>query len=316
MAYGLYTVFGGSGFLGRYVVQRLAAQGHRVRVAVRNPALAGFLKPLGHIGQIQIVQANVRDAQSVARAVAGSTGVINLVGILAEAGAQKFDAVHVEGAGTIARAAAEAGVRSLVHVSALGADDKAPSAYGRTKARGESVVRAAFPNATILRPSVLFGPEDNFLNRFAGLMRMLPVAPVIAGNTRLQPVYVGDVAEAAVAAATNPERFGGRTYELAGPRVMTMREIMAYVREEILCRKELITVPDVAARLLAALPGTGLTADQLLMLQKDNVPAADAAGLESFGITPKPVEAVAPAYLVRFRPKGRFSQPDAPATSG
>lgn len=310
MAYGLYTVFGGSGFLGRYVVQRLTAQGHRVRVAVREPYLAAFLKPLGHIGQIQLVQANVRDPQSVARAVEGSTGVINLVGILAQSGAQKFDAVHVDGAANIARAARDAGVRSLVHVSAIGADAQAKANYARTKGLGESAVREAFPNATILRPSVLFGPEDNFLNRFAGLIRMLPVVPVISGSSKFQPVYVGDVAEAAVLATCDPERFGGQTFELAGPRVMTMREIMAYVRDEMLCKKEMIAVPDALAKLLAALPGAPITSDQLLMLRKDNVPAAGSHGLESFGVAPTPIESVAPSYLVRYRPKGRFSQPD------
>ena len=316
MAYGLYTVFGGTGFLGRYVVQRLAAQGHRVRVAARNPALAGFLKPLGHIGQIQLVQANVRDPQSVARAVAGSTGVVNLVGILAEAGAQKFDAVHLEGAAAIARAARDAGVRSLVHISAIGADEHSKAGYARTKGLGESAVREAFPNATILRPSVMFGPEDAFFNRFAGLIKMLPMVPVISGNTKFQPVYVGDVAEAAVAASCDPERFAGQTFELAGPRVMTMREIMAYVRDEILCKKELIGVPDALAKLLAKLPGAPITSDQLLMLQKDNVPAPGAHGLEAFGVAPTPIEAVAPAYLVRYRPKGRFSQQDIDTVNG
>ncbi len=319
MAYGLYTVFGGSGFLGRYVVQRLAAEGHRVRVAVRNPALAGFLKPLGHIGQIQLVQANVRDPDSVARAVTGATGVINLVGILSEGGAQKFDAVHVEGAACIARAARDAGVRSLVHVSAIGADAQSRAGYARSKGLGESEVRAAFPGATILRPSVLFGPEDEFLNRFAGLIKMLPMVPVICGNTKLQPVYVGDVAEAAAVSVTDADRFGGQTFELAGPRVMTMREIMTYVRDEIMYKKDLVTVPDALAKLLAKLlgllPNAPLTTDQLLMLQKDNVPASGSQGLESFGVTPMPLEAVAPAYLVRYRPKGRFSQPDAPGVS-
>ena len=320
MAYGLYTVFGGSGFLGRYVVQRLAAQGHRVRVAVREPYLAAFLKPLGHIGQIQLVQANVRDPQSVARAVAGSTGVINLVGILAEAGAQKFDAVHVDGAANIARAAREAGVRSLVHISAIGADTQSKAGYARSKGLGESAVREAFPGATILRPSVLFGPEDGFLNRFAGLIKMLPVVPVVCGATKFQPVYVGDVAEAAVAAVCDPERYAGQTFELAGPRVMTMREIMTYVRDEILCKKDLVNVPDalarVQAKLLGILPNAPITTDQLLMLQKDNVPAAGSHGLEAFGITPVSIEAIAPSYLVRYRPKGRFSQPDATATNG
>lgn len=319
MAYGLYTVFGGSGFLGRYVVQRLAAQGHRVRVAVRHPNLGLFLKPLGHIGQIQLVQANVRDEASVARAVEGSTGVINLVGILGESGHQRFDAVHVEGAARIAQAAARAGVQGLVHISALGADPESPSNYARTKGLAESAVLDAFPKATILRPSVVFGPEDGFLNRFANLIKMLPAVPVICGNTKFQPVYVGDVAEAIVAALHDPLNFGGKVFELGGPRVLTMREIMTYVRDEILCKKELVAVPMPLAKMQAAvlglLPNPPLTTDQLLMLQKDSVPAPDAPGFAQFGITPTPMEAIAPRYLVRYRPKGRFSRPDDQAAS-
>lgn len=313
MAYGLYTVFGGSGFLGRHVVQRLAAQGHRVRVAVRRPDLANFLKPLGHIGQIQLVPVNVRDPGSVARAVAGSTAVVNLVGILAESGQQKFDAVHVEGAANVARAAAEAGCRAMVHVSAIGADAQSQAGYARTKALGEARVREAFPNATILRPSVMFGPEDGFLNRFAGLIKMLPIVPVICGKTKFQPVYVADVAEAIVKALGDPEQYGGKTYELGGPAVRTMREVMAYVREEIMCKKDMVAIPDALAKIQASilglLPNAPLTTDQLLMLQRDNVVAPGSEGLEAFGIMPTPMEAIAPSYLVLYRPKGRYSQP-------
>jgi len=313
MAYGLYTVFGGSGFLGRHVVQRLAAQGHRVRVAVRKPYLAAFLKPLGHIGQIQLVYADVRDPQSVAKAVEGSTAVINLVGVLSEAGHQKFDAIHVEGAANVARAAAQAGCLGLAHVSAIGADPESQAGYARTKGLGEARVREAFPKATIVRPSVMFGPEDGFLNRFAGLIKMLPIVPVICGKTRFQPVYVGDVAEAIVASLHDPVRYAGKTFELGGPSVLTMREVMAYVREEIMCKKELVNIPDalakVQASLLGLLPNAPLTTDQFMMLQKDNVTAPGAQGLEAFGITPTPMEAIAPSYLVRYRPKGRFSQP-------
>ncbi|MGK2285468.1 complex I NDUFA9 subunit family protein [Pedomonas sp. V897] len=313
MAYGLYTVFGGSGFLGRHVVQRLAAQGHRVRVAVRRPDLAAFLKPLGHVGQIQIVTVNVRDPESVARAVAGATGVVNLVGILSESGQQKFEKVHVDGAANVARAAAAAGCRSLVHVSAIGADAASEVGYARTKALGEARVREAFPQATILRPSVMFGPEDTFLNRFAGLIKMLPFVPVICGATRFQPVYVGDVAEAAVRSLLDPARYGGRTFELGGPAVRTMREILAYVRQEIMSKKELVTIPDALARIQAAvlglLPRAPLTTDQLRMLQRDNVAAPGSEGLDAFGIEPTPMEAIAPRYLVLYRPKGSFSRP-------
>lgn len=313
MAYGLYTVFGGSGFLGRHVVQRLAAQGHRVRVAVRRPDLANFLKPLGHIGQIQIVPVNVRDPESVKNAVAGSTAVINLVGILSESGPQTFDKVHVEGAANVARAAAEAGVRALVHISAIGAEADSKAGYARSKAQGEARVREAFPQATILRPSIMFGPEDSFLNRFAGLIKMLPFVPVICGDTRFQPVYVGDVAEAVVRAVQDPDRYGGRTFELGGPVVRTMREILAYVRKEIMSDKDLVTIPDALARMQAAilglLPKAPLTTDQLLMLQRDNVPAPGAEGLDAFGITPTPMESIAPRYLVLYRPKGAYSRP-------
>ncbi|MEX6724813.1 complex I NDUFA9 subunit family protein [Parapedomonas caeni] len=311
MAGDLYTVFGGSGFIGRYVVQQLAARGHRVRVAVRNPNLALFLKPSGAVGQIQLVQANVRNAESVARAVAGADGVVNLVGLLAESGHQTFKDVQAEGAATVARAAAAAGVRAFVQMSAIGADAASPARYARTKAEAEAAVRAALPQATILRPSVVFGPEDDFINRFARLARMLPVMPVVAGDTRFQPVYVADVAAAVVSALEAPAEVGGHVFELGGPRTYTMRDLLAYILDEAMLDRPLVEVPMAAAGLLASLtgwlPGAPLTSDQLLMLARDNVVSPTSADLRALGVSPTPLEAIAPSYLVQYRPKGRFS---------
>ena len=311
MAGDLYTVFGGSGFIGRYVVQQLAARGHRVRVAVRNPNLALFLKPSGAVGQIQLVQANVRNAESVARAVAGADGVVNLVGLLSEGGHQTFKDVQAAGAATVARAAAAAGARAFVQMSAIGADAASPARYAQTKAEAEAAVRAALPQATILRPSVVFGPEDDFLNRFARLARMLPVMPVVAGDTRFQPVYVADVAAAVVTALEAPAEVGGHVFELGGPRTYTMRALLAYILDEAMLDRPLVEVPMAAARLLAGLtgwlPGAPLTSDQLLMLARDNVVAPTSADLRALGVSPTPLEAIAPSYLVQYRPKGRFS---------
>lgn len=311
MAGDLYTVFGGSGFIGRYVVQQLAAHGHRVRVAVRNPNLALFLKPSGAVGQIQLVQANVRNAESVARAVAGADGVVNLVGLLGESGHQTFKDVQAEGAATVARAAAAAGVRAFVQMSAIGADAASPARYAQTKAEAEAAVRAALPQATILRPSVVFGPEDDFLNRFARLARMLPVMPVVAGDTRFQPVYVADVAAAVVTALEAPAEVGGHSFELGGPRTYTMRELLAYILDETMLDRPLVEVPMAAASLLAGLtgwlPGAPLTSDQLKMLARDNVVSPTSADLRALGVSPTPLEAIAPSYLVQYRPKGRFS---------
>lgn len=311
MAGDLFTVFGGSGFIGRYVVQQLAARGHRVRVAVRNPNLALFLKPSGAVGQIQLVQANVRNAESVARAVAGADGVVNLVGLLAESGHQTFKDVQAEGAATVARAAAAAGVRAFAQMSAIGADAASPARYARTKAEAEAAVRAALPQATILRPSVVFGPEDDFINRFARLARMLPVMPVVAGDTRFQPVYVADVAAAVVSALEAPAEVGGHVFELGGPRTYTMRDLLAYILDEAMLDRPLVEVPMAAAGLLASLtgwlPGAPLTSDQLLMLTRDNVVSPTSADLRALGVSPTPLEAIAPSYLVQYRPKGRFS---------
>ncbi len=313
----LATVIGGSGFLGRYIVQELARSGWRVRVACRSPHRAGFLRPLGEVGQIQLIAADLTRPETLPAAVAGAAAVINLPGILAPSGRQSFTAVHAEGAGHAAAAAAQAGARAFVHVSAIGADPASPSAYGRSKAEGEARVRAAFAAATILRPSLVFGPEDGFLNRFAALARMAPVMPVIEGDSRFQPVWVVDVARAAAMAAQDPARFGGRTFELGGPRVYRFREILAFVLEETRRRRPLLEVPRPLARLMAGLgdvlPAMPITSDQLAMLARDNVVAPGALGLEAFGITSTPMEAIAPSYLERYRRFGRFARPESAA---
>ncbi len=308
----LITVFGGSGFLGRYVVQRLAAAGHRVRVAVRNPNEALYLKPLGDVGQVQCVQANIRNEASVRRAVAGADGVVNLVGILFQSGKQKFEAVQAVGAGTIATAAAEAGVTSLVHLSSIGADADARSKYARSKGAGEAAVRGAFPGAVILRPSVLFGNEDNFFNRFAMLSKISWVLPLIGGNTRFQPVFVEDVAAAVVAALAGGKNNAGQTYELGGPKIYTFRQMMELMMEVTTVKRFLLPWPFWAAKIdaffLQMLPNPLLTVDQVRLLGSDNVVGEDALGLADLGITPTPAEIVLPTYLARFRPLGQFAQ--------
>ncbi|WP_270935720.1 complex I NDUFA9 subunit family protein [Falsiroseomonas oryzae] len=300
------TVFGGSGFIGRYVVQRLAQQDYVVRVAVRDPAGARFLQTQGRVGQIVPLAASVTDAPAVARAVEGAEVVVNLVGILFERRPGDFQRIQGDAPGAVAQAAKAAGVESFVHLSAIGADAASPSLYARSKAAGEAGVRAAFPEATILRPSVVFGPEDGFFNRFAG-MAMLPFMPVVAGATRFQPVYVGDVAEAVAAALARPEA-RGRTYELGGPRVMTMREVLRFILETTRRRRPMVDMPMGFMRwqagLLQRLPKPPVTQDQLLLLERDNVVAEGAPGLADLGIAAKAVETVVPGYLKRFRPGG------------
>ena len=312
MAVAQATVFGGSGFLGRYVVKRLAEAGARVLVAVRRPELAGFLRPMGDVGQIMPIRVDLADANAVAAAVEGSDAAVNLVGILVERGAQRFAAVHAQGAERVAKAAQAHGVRRLVHVSAIGADRAAPSAYGRSKAAGEAAVRAAFEGATIVRPSVVFGPEDDFFNRLAALARMSPVLPLIdGGHTRFQPVYVGDVADA-IMRILDDDRTAGRTFELGGPRIYTFRELIAYVVEQTGRRRLLVPVPSALMRLeawfLEFLPKPPLTRDQVAQLAADTVvhtdPEAGVATLADLAITPAAVEDVVPEYLARYRRGG------------
>jgi uncharacterized protein YbjT (DUF2867 family) len=311
----LVTVFGGSGFVGRNVVRALCKRDYRIRVAVRRPELAGHLQPLGRVGQIHAVQANLRYPASIAAAMRDSHVAINLVGILAETGAQRFDAVQAAGAGAVAKAAAAIGAR-MVHVSAIGADENSPSRYARSKAAGEKAVLSAVPSATIFRPSVVFGPEDQFTNRFAALARMSPALPLIGGGaTKLQPVYVGDVA-AAVAEAVDGNAKAGATYELGGPEVLTMREVMELILATIERHRMLVSLPFGLAKLQALLlqyaPGPlKLTPDQVALLRSDNVVSepAKAAGLtlEGLGIAPDSLEAIAPQYLWRFRKAGQFA---------
>ncbi|MFZ5726925.1 MAG: complex I NDUFA9 subunit family protein [Pseudomonadota bacterium] len=300
----LITVLGGGGFLGRYVVQRLLTRGARVRVAQRDPRAATFLKPLGGLGQTQFVAADVRDAASVARAVQGSDAVINLVGAFDD-----MRAVQADGAGHVATAAKAAGAGALVHVSAIGADRESASAYGRSKGDGEAAVRAAFAEAAILRPSIIFGREDHFINRFAGMMRVTPVMPVIAPQAKFQPVYVGDVADAVVAALAGTAT--DKLFELGGPQVLTMRELLRWIADATRRSPLFVDVPDGLASALANgfgwLPGAPITSDQWLMLQHDNVVADGAAGLAELGITPTALASVADGWLVQYRRHGRFA---------
>lgn len=302
------VVFGGAGFIGRYVVQRLARADYQIRVASRDPVRARDVQTSGRVGQIVALKADLTDEAAVARAVEGAAVVINLVGILAEPRAGGFHATQAEGAGRLARAAAAAGARRLVHVSAIGADMGSESLYARSKGEGEAAVHAAFPTATILRPSIVFGPEDGFFNLFAGLARLAPVMPVLCGDTRFQPVYVGDVADAVMAAITRDDA-QGVIYELGGPRAISFRDIIRYILE-VTGRpgKRLFEVPLGLARLQARiaerLPGKPFTQDQLLLLQKDNVLTGALPGLEALNITPRPIEAVVPGYLARFKPGG------------
>ena len=301
----LVTLFGGGGFLGRYVAQELLKAGARVRIAQRDPGKAWFLKPLGGLGQTQFVAADITRADSAARAARGSDAVVNLVGILKG----KFDAVHVDGARNAAEAARATGAKAFIQLSAIGADPESSSDYGRTKGEGEAAVRAVFPDATILRPSILFGPEDNFVNRFARMARMMPLLPVIRPNVRFQPVWVSDVARAVVAAALDPGAHGGKTYELGGPQVLSMKELNGWIANEIGRKRTLLPVPDDAARIMALLgwlPGAPMTWDQWMMLQKDNVASPGTPGFEAFAISPAPLAAVAPGYLVQYRRHGRF----------
>jgi uncharacterized protein YbjT (DUF2867 family) len=321
----LITIFGGSGFLGRHVVRALARREYRIRVAVRRPDLAGFLQPLGRVGQIHAVQANVRNRTSVAAAARGSDVVINLVGILFETGKQSFEAVQAHGAESVALAAAAEGAQ-MIQVSAIGADPDSPSEYARCKAEGERLVLAATPQATIFRPSIVFGPNDDFFNRFAALARMSPVLPLIGGGgTRFQPVFAGDVAEA-IAKAVGGEAKPATVYELGGPEVLTFKALMEYVLTTIERRRLLVPIPFWAAKfkafflqLMSDIPLLGelplfkkplLTRDQVDLLRVDNVvsEAAQREGrtLEGLGLAPRSIESIVPSYLWRFRKTGQF----------
>jgi len=308
------TIFGGSGFLGRHLVQALAKTGARMRVAVRRPELAGHLRPAGGVGQIKAVQANIRYPDSLRAPAEGADAVINLVGILAPSGKQSFKAVQDEGARHVAEVARAAGAKMFLHVSAIGADPKSPSVYGRTKAAGEQAVRETFPGAMIVRPSIVFGPEDQFFNRFAALARLLPALPVIGGSTKFQPVFVGDVAKAIVAALRGTAGEGA-TLELGGPEILTMKEVLERVLAYTMRKRWLVPVPFPLAKLQGALlqflPNAPLTLDQVRLLQRDNVVSEEARRenrtLEGLGIEPVSVDAAVPDYLEQYRPKGQFS---------
>lgn len=312
----LVTIFGGSGFLGRYVARRMAKEGWRVRVAVRRPNEALFVRPYGAVGQVEPVFCNIRDDASVRAALSGADAAVNCVGVLVREGRNTFDAVQSDGAGRIARIAAEEGIAQLVHISAIGADATSDSAYARTKAAGEVAVVAAHPKAVILRPSVLFGQEDVFFNRFASMSRFGPVLPVVGGGTRFQPVYVDDVALAAVAGATGKASPG--VYELGGPDVRSFRDLMTEMLEVISRRRLVVNIPFWAARIMAfffdmvqvfsggIFTNRMLTRDQVKNLRHDNVVAEDAKGFAELGIKPVPMAAVLPDYLWRFRPSGQY----------
>jgi uncharacterized protein YbjT (DUF2867 family) len=301
------TVFGGSGFIGRYIVKRLAHKGFVVRVAVRDTERALFLKPMGGVGQVVPLHASLTNEATVHRAIEGADLVVNAVGILAERRRGDFQRIQADGAGLVARLATAAGVGRLVHISAIGADPQAPSRYGASKGAGEALVRAAFAGATILRPSLVFGPEDQLFNRFAAMARVLPIMPVICGDTQFQPVYVGDVADAVMAALGRPDAVGA-TYELGGPRVWRFRELLAYILTETGRRRPMLDIPlslaRLQARFLELVPGKPLTRDQLIMLQRDNIVGPDVPGLKELGIVPTPLELVVPSYLRRFQPGG------------
>ena len=311
----LVTVFGGSGFIGRHVVRALVKRGWRVRVAVRRPDLAFFLQPIGAVGQIMPVQANLRDRASVERAIAGADAVVNAVGILAEGGKQKFSTLHAEGAKLVAEAAKAAGVSSLVHISAIGADAESPARYAQTKAKGEENVLAAYPDAVIVRPSIVFGPEDGFFNRFGAMAAMSPIIPLVGADTLFQPVFVGDVAEA-VARGVEGALKPGAVYELGGPEVKTFRECIEQMLDVIDRKRVIVSLPFGLARFQARfvqwLPNPPLTVDQVDMLKAPNIVSkaalSDGRTLAGLGIEPRTMAAILPTYLERFRPQGQFTR--------
>ena len=311
----LVTIYGGSGFVGRYIARRMAKAGWRVRVAVRRPNEAIFVKTYGVVGQVEPVLCNIRDDASVASAMQGADAVINCVGVLAESGKNSFDAVQAEGVTRIARISSEAGIKRMVQISAIGADLESDSDYARTKAEGEAGVLKHQPDAMILRPSIVFGPEDEFFNRFAGMSRMSPVLPVVGAKTRFQPVYVDDVAQAAVMGALGEAK---GIYELGGPVTMTFRELMDLMLDVIRRRRLVLNIPFFAAKIMAfgfdmleivtlGLVKNGMiTRDQVKNLARDNVVAQDAQGFDVLGIEPTAMVSVLPEYLWRFRPSGQY----------
>ena len=302
----IVTVLGGGGFIGRYVCEALFKAGVRVRVAQREPRQAFFLQPLAAVGQLDIVAVDYRRPDSIDAAVDGAWGVINLVGAFAG----DLDTVHVASPARAAARAAANGAGSFVHISAIGADPASASTYGRTKGEGEAAVKAAFPQATIIRPSLVFGQEDQLTNRFAGLAALLPILPVLAPKSRFQPIFVRDLAQAIATAATEPQRFAGATFELGGPEVMTMRELNVVITKAAGVSPGIVDLPDFVGNLMSKLgflPGAPITRDQWLMLQRDNVVGEGQRGLEAFGITGTPMSAVAPDWLGRFGKGGRFA---------
>lgn len=301
----LVTVLGGSGFFGRHLAQELLSRGARLRIASRNPARAYQLKPLANLGQVQFARCDVTRPESVAAALAGADAVVNLVGAFAG----DLDAVQGRGAGGIAAAASVAGAGAFVHISAIGADAESEIGYARTKAQGEEAVLAAFPGATILRPSILFGTDDNFINMFARLIAMLPALPVFAPDARLQPLYVDDAAEAVAAVLADPGVHAGKTYEIAGPEVLTMGELNRRIAESQRRQRWLIELPDSAAQAIAAfgfLPGAPITRDQYALLKAGNVASGALPGLKELGVTPRPLDLFLDRWLVRYRKHGRF----------
>ncbi len=313
----IVTIIGGSGFVGRHVARALAKRGYRVRVACRRPDLAGHVQPLGTPGQVMAVQANVRYPASLAAACAGAAAVINLPGVLASRGAQSFDAVHAFGAEAAAKAAKAAGAQIFIQMSALGADANSPSEYARSKAEGETRAKAAFAGTIVLRPSIVFGPEDNFFNQFAAMSRLAPALPLIGGgHTKYAPVFVGDVAEA-IAILVDRGEASGKTFELGGPEIFTFKQLMQFTLDTIGRKRLLLPVPWTAAKILGSvlglLPKPLLTADQVELLKADCVVSEEAIsgkrGLESLGIGPRSIQSIVPSYLYRFRKAGQFTAP-------
>jgi uncharacterized protein YbjT (DUF2867 family) len=319
MMQGLVTVFGGTGFIGRQVVRALAKRGYRVRAAARNEGTGYRLRMLGDVGQIEVVQANVRNRASVERALEGAEAVVNLVAVMHESGRQRFDSLHTEGARTVAEVAAARGLSRFIQVSAIGADAGSQSKYARTKAEGEAAVREVMPSATVIRPSIVFGPEDAFFNRFGKMATLSPVLPMVGADTKFQPVFVGDLAAAIGNALVDPST-AGQTYEVGGPGTFTFRELMEIVKRETGRRAVLLPIPFALARMIgkvgdiqAKLMAPVLTSDQVLLLQKDNVPAEGMLGLADLGVAnPTPVEAVVSTYLYRYRRGGQYAELPAP----